>query len=1683
MGKFMYTAELATQWHYSFTSYLRGGLLLVLALILSQPGAGWAKGMGDEEVLLAKLNTAAQVQHAEAVDKSRRPAARLVFGGTDQVSAIEKLRAIANAKIASMSPKLKGNDHDAVALWFEKLVDQAQILRANSLRKPAIAMTHAAGKVVAVQQADEDSISAFGIAVGDSLSASLGVAGDTDAFIFSGTAGQAVLIGLTSADFDTYVELEYNDSVIFSDDDGGPGQTSLIEDFILPESGEYTIRVRAYGDNSTGTYQLSLDANQRSVLLGAIPTDGRVVTLPVGVRHYYSLQLSDEAQIELNLASQNFDTFMNIYAGTDLGDVVSGNQVAVNDDGGEGTNSRIIEVLPSGSYLIEARAFSSSGTGEYTLNLFETLLDEDEDSNGEAVIAFGDTVQGGIFPEGDIDGWIFSGSAGEVIEVSMESTDFDTFLSLELAGDVIAIDDDGGAGFNSLLVDFVLPVDGEYVIRAKEFGDNASGTYSLSIVTSSSNFVFNGRITPGVQSGVLSRAVLQFYSFVVTGQAQVQIDLGSEEFDPFLVLYAGEDLKDRVDGNLLLSDDDGGADQNARISGVLSAGVYLVEVRSFGEAATGIYSLNLDVLEIDADEDADGAVVIEFGDTNAGAILPAGDVDRYLFYGVAGDVVDIALTSDAFDAFIELGFDGEVVAVNDDGGAGYNSLLSDFVLPISGEYTIKARDLGNNGIGDYSLAIRKADVPIVLQAAIEPGAYTGAADEASTINLYTFTTTAFSSVQIDLISQDFDAYLVLYAGDRLEDRNDSNVVGFDDDGGVGINARFSGLVSPGTYLIEARPLMIGQLGNYSLNLSLAAIEGDEDDPMAPAITTGDSLAGQIFPVGDVDEYAFSGAAGDQVTIDLQSIDFDTFVELLWDDEVVASNDDGGVDLNSRIESFVLPGTGDYLVRVHELGDDDEGSYGLSLVNVLSQISLMDTLEEGSRAGAIATIGEVQRYPLLIAERANLEIDVASEGFLPALALYGVQQRGENLLAAVDTGLVHIAQEVVPGSYLVEVRSSNGTSTGAYALDLKLATVQESRDGITLNDGELNGIKISAFDPVLTVEPGQKINGSLAITVTNNHPSGEVFPVGATSTWGDHQSSYWEIDNWAGTGNSSLIVDVDLTAPGEVGTYYLLIAAAAQLSVADIMSGTNWVFGSAAVWNDADDIASWDDIQVDQAISRGWVNVEWLGGYTADIGASAVRIEVTEGAGLLNGPVSIDFDIAEGDQVQRSLADVSAGQVVEVELHAAGVEAISGWSARIDFDPEKVLYVSDSFAASDFISGIVALVDEKDGVVEVGGTLLGNGEPGEGNGVLGRLSFVVGEGFSFSADLIVSQVSLRTVDSGRIKQQVRSVATLNAVTSELPSPVSLDLDLAAGDQAERVAFGAAPGVVYQIQLNVNSAPEIRGWSARIEYDPLIFRYVSNSFAASGFIEDLVPLVGEKSGRVDVGGTLLGTDVTGFGNGELGTLSFEILDNYTSGAEVAITQVSFNTVTDGEVIERVRETVSFLASATDGPAGDFSADGVVDFADFFLFADNFGLTLGEPDFDSAFDLNSNGEVDFSDFFIFADSFGEGAQPKLMALAREYIGLPEVAGLEQNYPNPFNSSTIIAYQLSEPGEVRLEIYDIAGQRVRKLLHGYNKTGSYRVVWDGMDQNGRSVSSGVYLYALWAGDERKIKKMLYVK
>ena len=155
----------------------------------------------------------------------------------------------------------------------------------------------------------------------------------------------------------------------------------------------------------------------------------------------------------------------------------------------------------------------------------------------------------------------------------------------------------------------------------------------------------------------------------------------------------------------------------------------------------------------------------------------------------------------------------------------------------------------------------------------------------------------------------------------------------------------------------------------------------------------------------------------------------------------------------------------------------------------------------------------------------------------------------------------------------------------------------------------------------------------------------------------------------------------------------------------------------------------------------------------------------------------------------------------------------------------------------------------------------------------------------------------------------------------------------------------------------------------------------------------------------------------------------------------------------------DPVIFTAS-TEATA-DFDGDGETGFSDFFLFADAFGGS------DPRFDLDGSGTVDFGDFFLLADHFGDPARGKLLALAWEMIGLPDGPQL-QNAPNPFNSETNISWFLLRPGPARVEVFALTGQRVTVLHQGPKKAGVHRVHWDGRDDQGRPLASGVYLYRL---------------
>jgi hypothetical protein len=93
------------------------------------------------------------------------------------------------------------------------------------------------------------------------------------------------------------------------------------------------------------------------------------------------------------------------------------------------------------------------------------------------------------------------------------------------------------------------------------------------------------------------------------------------------------------------------------------------------------------------------------------------------------------------------------------------------------------------------------------------------------------------------------------------------------------------------------------------------------------------------------------------------------------------------------------------------------------------------------------------------------------------------------------------------------------------------------------------------------------------------------------------------------------------------------------------------------------------------------------------------------------------------------------------------------------------------------------------------------------------------------------------------------------------------------------------------------------------------------------------------------------------------------------------------------------------------------------------------------------------------------------------------PKSFALFQNQPNPFNPETHISYYLPKDCQVKLTIYNVLGQRVNILFDGHQHAGIQTLIWDGRDNHGAHLSSGIYFYRLQADDFHQTKKMTLMK
>jgi hypothetical protein len=98
-------------------------------------------------------------------------------------------------------------------------------------------------------------------------------------------------------------------------------------------------------------------------------------------------------------------------------------------------------------------------------------------------------------------------------------------------------------------------------------------------------------------------------------------------------------------------------------------------------------------------------------------------------------------------------------------------------------------------------------------------------------------------------------------------------------------------------------------------------------------------------------------------------------------------------------------------------------------------------------------------------------------------------------------------------------------------------------------------------------------------------------------------------------------------------------------------------------------------------------------------------------------------------------------------------------------------------------------------------------------------------------------------------------------------------------------------------------------------------------------------------------------------------------------------------------------------------------------------------------------------------------------------EMTTIPIMTHLNANYPNPFNPTTTISFGLATEGDVSIEIFNIRGQRVKTLVNDHFNAGMHRAVWNGDDNNGRNVSSGIYFYRMKTDNFTETKRMLLMK
>lgn len=274
----------------------------------------------------------------------------------------------------------------------------------------------------------------------------------------------------------------------------------------------------------------------------------------------------------------------------------------------------------------------------------------------------------------------------------------------------------------------------------------------------------------------------------------------------------------------------------------------------------------------------------------------------------------IEMRSDDIDAYLELSGPGNVALQDDDSAGNLDARISSFLEP--GQYEVRARVSYGQGRGFYTLETATRELPSDVELQNEGelefeqplyGWFNG--DERT----YDLQVSETSFVTIDMMSDDFDAYLEL-DGEGIYLSND--------DGGDGHNARITRTLPAGNYTITARGYSTSGSGLFTLEASASEV----NEASGGELTVGETVSAQLES-GAHDLYTFEATSTGLYVIDMMSEEVDPYLELQGNG-LYLTDDDGGDGYNARLAAHLE--AGEYTVIARAFSDYDAGQYSLRL---------------------------------------------------------------------------------------------------------------------------------------------------------------------------------------------------------------------------------------------------------------------------------------------------------------------------------------------------------------------------------------------------------------------------------------------------------------------------------------------------------------------------------------------------------------------------------------------------------------------------------------------------------------------------------------------------------------------------------------------------------------------------------